>query len=99
MGTKRSKKKRDAAKRAAEQAADVHDGGPTPPAGTAQGEQKAAGKEAGLWPQHDETLVMPFLIVACACSRKYLLSCLAGSVSVKVVATCHLPFVEQLMCM
>ena len=62
MGAKRSKKKRDAAKRAAEQAADGHDGGPTPPAGAAQGEQEGAGKEAGLWPQHDEILVMLFYL-------------------------------------
>ncbi len=39
MGTKRSKKKRDAARRAAEQPADENDGGYS---GTAQGKQEAA---------------------------------------------------------
>lgn len=39
MGTKRSKKKHDAARRAAEQPADENDGGYS---GTAQGKQEAA---------------------------------------------------------
>ena len=78
MGSKRSKKKRDAARRAAEQSAADHNGGPTPPAGPAQGKQEAAGREAELWQQHDENLVMLFLSDTCMCTRKQSLAILLG---------------------
>ena len=96
MGSKRSKKKRDAARRAAEQAADEDDGGP---AGTAQGNRGAAWGEAEHWPHYDETLVMLFQSDACTCTRKEPLSCLVGTVSVKVVSACRLSCAQQVMCM
>lgn len=78
---RRSKKKRDAARRAAEQPADENDGGYS---GTAQGKQEAAWGGAEHWPHYDETLVMLFQFDTCTCTCKQSLSCLVKANSVKV---------------
>lgn len=96
MGTKRSKKKHDAARRAAEQPADENDGGYF---GTAQGKQEAAWGGAEHWPHYDETLVMLFQFDTCTCTCKQSLSCLVKANSVKVVCACRLSFAQQVMCM
>ena len=97
MGNKRSEKKRDAARRAAEEAADKMDSDPNPPIGTAQEKQESACGEAEHQLHYDEILVMLFQSDACTCTCKQSLSCLPGTFPSRSLTLSHLA--QQVSCM